>query len=108
MESSEGFNLEARETGFDYLTNLHRHKCFGYLGMTYISGADDITNAGAGNCFFPGGTGTCTGLTAIAASDANAEALHSGISAAQTALSAYTSAILDFTSIDPTDVDLTQ
>lgn len=108
VESASGFNLEGSDGSFSTLATFTGTNTLGYLGMTYLSGADDVTNSGSGNCYLPGGTGTCTGLTAIAASDANGEALASAISTAKTALGAYTSTILDFTTIDPTDSDLTQ
>lgn len=108
VSSVKGFWMQGSSSEWSNLATFTGNPTIGYLGMGYINGANDVTGNGSGNCYLPGGTGTCTSLTPIESSSANAVSLYNSLSSAATALTQTTSSILDFTTIDPTDTDISQ
>lgn len=109
LDGVNGFWLQGGNNQWSDLVTFTGDLTLGFLGMGYANGGgSDLTNGGAGNCYLPGGTGTCTDLTPITSSTANGDTLFNGMTTAAAALRAYTSSIISFTSIDPTDADITQ
>ena len=109
LVSSDGFWIQGSNGDWSDLVTFTGDLELGFLGMGYSNaGSDDLTNSGAGNCYLPGGTGTCTDLSPITSSSGNGDTITSGMAAAATALQGYTDAIIDFTSVDPSVADITQ
>ena len=101
VSSVQGFQLENTKL-YTFTGNVST----GIKGNFYDTCGSDRTD----ECYLPPGLGTatCSGVTAIASSDANATALKSNIATAKTNLKAMTSSLLSVTTIDPSDTDITQ
>jgi hypothetical protein len=106
VDSVKGFDLRGQEDGDAVsLVTFSGDTTKGFIGASYSPVRE---SDGTGSCYLPGSsTATCEGLTVISSSLTEAEALDTGASAAQVALSAYDK-ILDLTDADPSVVDVTK
>ena len=99
LSSIQGFQLENSKL-YTFTGNL----TLGLKGNSYDTGGPDASD----ECYRPVGTADCSSLTSIASSDGEATALLANIAAAKTALIGNTGALLNITTIDASDTDITQ
>ncbi|MCB0371207.1 MAG: hypothetical protein KDD45_17775, partial [Bdellovibrionales bacterium] len=105
VTTAKGFWMQGDGSGYLNFVTFIGNPTSGFLGNNYpTGGSNDLTD----KCYLPGKTVTCTGLTSIAGSDANGTSQYTSLSAARTTLAAYTSALINTSTIDPSDTDITQ
>ena len=100
LTSIQGFQLESSVL-YTFIGNLSD----GIEGNIYDTGGADREN----ECYLPtGGSPSCTGITSITSDDSEATALLSNIATANSNLVGSQATLLNFSTIDPADTDITQ